>query len=216
MPGAPPPQQASGVGSEGGEKVTRRKKGRDKRKGGKEGEEDAPAEVGEQTTNGPTTFGANEASSSAPADPIAAPEPTAAEGGLDPLQKKIRNLTKKVCFRPRWCMTVYKGILTWHFPSPGCDRHSAQGYRGTQGQSEDRCKARDDAVQKDRDRGRDSERVSGGDCGCWWRSMNSKRWSGGEHVVAVDSGDVRLMIIVFSWNTIAFTSQWMRAKLERG
>ena len=106
VPGAPPPQQMSGVGPEGGEKVTRRKKGRDKRKGGKDGEEDGPAEVGEQTTNGPTTLGTNEPSSSALADPIAAPEPTAAEGGLDPVQKKIRNLTKKVRFRPRWCMAV--------------------------------------------------------------------------------------------------------------
>lgn len=96
MPGAPPPQQISGVGPEGGEKVTRRKKGRDKRKGGKDGEEDGPAEEGEQPTSGPTTVGTKEASSSAPANSIAAPEPTAAEGGLDPLQKKIRNLTKKL------------------------------------------------------------------------------------------------------------------------
>lgn len=101
MPGAPPPQQASGVGPESGEKVTRRKKGRDKRKGGKDGEEDAPAEVGEPTTSGPATLGTHEASSSASANPVAAPEPTAAEGGLDPIQKKIRNLTKKVRFRPR-------------------------------------------------------------------------------------------------------------------
>ena len=163
MPGAPPPQQASGVGPEGGEKITRRKKGRDKRKGGKDGEEDAPVEVGEPTTSGPATLGTHEASSSASANPVAAPEPTAAEGGLDPIQKKIRNLTKKVRFRPCWCMAVYKGVLTWHFPLPGWDRHSAQGNRGTQGQSGERCKARDDAVQKDRDRGRDSERVGGGD-----------------------------------------------------
>lgn len=151
VPGAPPPQHASGGGPEGGEKVTRRKKGRDKRKGGKDGEDDGPAEEGEQLTSGPTTAGTNEASSSALASSIAAPEPLAAEGGLDPLQKKIRNLTKKVRFRPCWCVAVYNGVLTLIFPStwPLWNRNSAQGYRGTQRQSERRFKARDHAVQKD-------------------------------------------------------------------
>jgi translation initiation factor 2A len=107
VPGAPPPQRPSGVGPEGGEKVTRRKKGRDKKKGGKDGEEDGPAEADEQPASGPTTAGTNEAFSSAPANSIVAPEPTAAEAGLDPIQKKIRNLTKKVRFRPL--------LLTFYF-----------------------------------------------------------------------------------------------------
>jgi len=120
VPGAPPPQKALGVGPESGEKVTRRKKGRDKRKGGKDGEEGGPAEEGEQPTSGPTAVGVNGSSSPALADSIAAPEPTVAEGGLDPLQKKIRNLTKKVRFRPRACIWKYpKSInfgfsFTWH------------------------------------------------------------------------------------------------------
>jgi len=108
VPGAPPPQQAPGGGPESGEKVTRRKKGRDKKKGGKDGGEEGAAEEGEEPPNGPVTPGVDEASSSAPApapaNTISAPEPTAAEGGLDPLQKKIRNLTKKVRFLPRACV----------------------------------------------------------------------------------------------------------------
>lgn len=99
VPGAPPPQQAPGVGPESGEKATRRKKGREKKKGVKDGAEGGPDAEGEEPANGLTTVGVNEASSSVPATNIAAPEPTAAEGGLDPVQKKIRNLTKKVRFR---------------------------------------------------------------------------------------------------------------------
>lgn len=104
VPGAPAPPQAQGGGPEGGEKVTRRKKGRDKKKGGKEGGEEGAAGEGEVPTDGPATAGVNEDSSLAVANTIAAPESTAAEGGLDPLQKKIRNLTKKVRFQPRACM----------------------------------------------------------------------------------------------------------------
>jgi translation initiation factor 2A len=100
VPGAPPPQQSPGVGLENGEKITRRKKVRDKKKGGKDGAEDGPEDGGEEPTSGPATPGVNGAFSSAPASTVAAPEATAAEGGLDPLQKKIRNLTKKVRFRP--------------------------------------------------------------------------------------------------------------------
>ena len=110
MPGALPPQQPQqvpGVGPEGGEKATRRKKGRDKKKGGKDGTENGPAEGGEELTSGPVTLGVDEASSSAPSNTTPAPEPTAAEGGLDPLQKKIRNLTKKVRFLPRAGVLVY-------------------------------------------------------------------------------------------------------------
>jgi len=96
VPGAPPPQQSPGVGLENGEKITRRKKVRDKKKGGKDGAEDGPEDGGEEPTSGPATPGVNGAFSSAPASTVAAPEATAAEGGLDPLQKKIRNLTKKL------------------------------------------------------------------------------------------------------------------------
>lgn len=99
MPGAPPPQQAPGVGLEGGEKATRRKKGREKKKGVKDGAEGGPDAEGEEPANGLTTVAVNEASSSLPTTNVTAPEPTAAEGGLDPLHKKIRNLTKKVRFR---------------------------------------------------------------------------------------------------------------------
>jgi len=96
VPGAATVPPAQGGGPEGGEKVTRRKKGRDKKKGGKEGGEDGAAGEGEGSANGPVTAGVNEDSSFAAATTIAAPESTAAEGGLDPLQKKIRNLTKKL------------------------------------------------------------------------------------------------------------------------
>lgn len=107
MPGAPPPHQAPGVGPEGGEKVTRRKKGRDKKKGGKEGGEEGLTEAGGDSTSGTMTNGVNEASPSAVANTIVAPEPTAPEGGLDPLQKKIRNLTKKVRFLLRAGVWLY-------------------------------------------------------------------------------------------------------------
>ena len=83
-----------------------------------------------QSTSSPMTVGMNEASSSALASSIATPEPLAAEGGLDLLQKKICNLMKKVRFQPCWCVAVYNGVLTLIFPSawPLWNHNSVQGY----------------------------------------------------------------------------------------
>ncbi len=77
------------------------------------------------------------------------PTPGGADLGLDPIAKKVRNLSKKV----RHLMSVQS------YRCAHCCMRSAQGHRRAEREAEEGRAVRGDAAQEDRHRGRDPERA---------------------------------------------------------